>query len=562
VGPRLPGLAGRIGRRARGGDVDAEIWIAAGTYKPDRGTGDQTLAFELFGDISLYGGFGGWEECREQRSPESNVTILSGDLYGDDDFNAEPQSDCCDPTLPVGCSDPECRAAVGGYCAEQWDQSCTAWAITVCCDLCRPTRCDNTFNVVRATEPGSSPLLDGLTIRDGEAHDPQDKYAHAGGFYAPVAAPRVTGCQFIRNRGPAAFSSEYHIQQLEKTVFSENGMDFPFSVAVSIRVPPRESVTLRELTVIDNLGFGVEVFDADATIVDCTFRNNGATALNCLLSDCKVVGSEFVGNQGGGIGADRLTRVFDSVFRGNGDNGLYRWSVPAIDAWGPVVVVNSVFAGNTSSSAGAIRCASAYVLNSVFYRNGQGAMSIGDGGATIRNSIFWENYFDDCEECGFHEVAQIYCSCYPTSFLDVDYSIVHGWTGYWGGVGNSGVNPMFVDADGADDIAGTEDDDLRLLLGSPALNAGDPDETYLPAVDLDGHARVLCGRVDMGAYEFGIGDYNCDEAVDLMDFANWESCATGPDGGAYPPGCEGFDFNADGAVDLRDFAKFQAAMPR
>ena len=42
---------------------------------------------------------------------------------------------------------------------------------------------------------------------------------------------------------------------------------------------------------------------------------------------------------------------------------------------------------------------------------------------------------------------------------------------YWfeepGGPGNTGDDPMFVDADGPDGIPGTEDDDLRLSPGSP-----------------------------------------------------------------------------------------------
>ncbi len=154
----------------------------------------------------------------------------------------------------------------------------------------------------------------------------------------------------------------------------------------------------------------------------------------------------------------------------------------------------------------------------------------------------------------------------PDGLTQVDYSTIQGWTGSYGGVGNTGVDPMFVDADGADDVAGTEDDDLRLLPGSPAINSGDPSTSYLPSTDLDGHARVLCGRVDIGAYEFGIGDYNCDQTVDLSDFATWSVCMTGPlagargsyDPDASAPGCEAFDFNADSAIDLHDFAEWQS----
>ncbi len=43
----------------------------------------------------------------------------------------------------------------------------------------------------------------------------------------------------------------------------------------------------------------------------------------------------------------------------------------------------------------------------------------------------------------------------------------------------------------------------------------------------------------------------------LDDFAAWDGCVTGRDGGAYPPECETFDFNHDGDVDLQDFASAQ-----
>ena len=66
--------------------------------------------------------------------------------------------------------------------------------------------------------------------------------------------------------------------------------------------------------------------------------------------------------------------------------------------------------------------------------------------------------------------------------------------------------------------------------------------------------------MDIGAYEFGIGDYNCDQSIDLSDFASWSSCMTGPGAGTYPSGCEAFDFNADQSIDLLDFAAFAAAL--
>jgi len=129
--------------------------------------------------------------------------------------------------------------------------------------------------------------------------------------------------------------------------------------------------------------------------------------------------------------------------------------------------------------------------------------------------------------------------------------------------GNMALDPMFIRLPnpGPDGTWGGSDDDygdLRLRRGSPCVNAGDPGFiAQTGETDLDGHARLLCGRVDMGAYEFGIGDNECDDDVDLGDFDAWDTCFTGLDGDAYGDGCEAFDFDLDGDVDLLDHAAFQ-----
>lgn len=43
-----------------------EIWVAAGIYTPDRGTGDRSATFELVSGVGMYGGFAGWETRRNQ----------------------------------------------------------------------------------------------------------------------------------------------------------------------------------------------------------------------------------------------------------------------------------------------------------------------------------------------------------------------------------------------------------------------------------------------------------------------------------------------------------------
>jgi len=52
------------------------------------------------------------------------------------------------------------------------------------------------------------------------------------------------------------------------------------------------------------------------------------------------------------------------------------------------------------------------------------------------------------------------------------------------------------------------------------------------------------------------GDCDDDGDVDLLDFACFVDCFTGPGGGILP-GCEGLDFDDDGDVDLLDYGVFQ-----
>ncbi|EDN72157.1 conserved hypothetical protein [Beggiatoa sp. SS] len=60
-----------------------EIWVTSGTYKPTQDT-DRTASFRLINGVSIYGGFLGTEEKRQDRNEHQYVcpapTILSGDI--------------------------------------------------------------------------------------------------------------------------------------------------------------------------------------------------------------------------------------------------------------------------------------------------------------------------------------------------------------------------------------------------------------------------------------------------------------------------------------------------
>jgi hypothetical protein len=110
----------------------------------------------------------------------------------------------------------------------------------------------------------------------------------------------------------------------------------------------------------------------------------------------------------------------------------------------------------------------------------------------VWNTIFWNNSPNQVEDQPNTNHPAMLQHC-----------IVSG--GYTG-IGNLNVNPMFVDADGPDNTVGTLDDDLRLMPGSPAIQAGKPDTsgTSLPPTDHKLEPRIVLDTVDIGAYE-GIG---------------------------------------------------------
>jgi hypothetical protein len=143
--------------------------------------------------------------------------------------------------------------------------------------------------------------------------------------------------------------------------------------------------------------------------------------------------------------------------------------------------------------------------------NGGGMYNTHDSNPTVINSVLWGN----SDSGGTDESAQIHGGS-PA----VNYSCIQGLDTFAGDC-NIGDDPLFVDSDGEDDTLGTEDDDLRLLVGSPCIDAGNSD-VVPPDIDTDlvGNARFVddpalpdcphcpepadCGEspiVDMGAYE-------------------------------------------------------------
>ena len=82
-----------------------EIWVAAGVYHPDAGTGytddDPFAYFRVPGGASLLGGFAGGETTADQRDFFINKTVLSGDISQDDTTNSDGVSESADDLMGV-----------------------------------------------------------------------------------------------------------------------------------------------------------------------------------------------------------------------------------------------------------------------------------------------------------------------------------------------------------------------------------------------------------------------------------------------------------------------------
>lgn len=129
-----------------------EIWVAKGTYYPDRGSdfqlNDWDASFNLKSNVAIYGGFAGNETSLAQRNWVRNKTILSGDIGIANEF------------------------------------------------------ADNSYNVVEANGTDLSAILDGFIITGGNANaDNGVNPASRGGglFVGDNSSATINHCVFVKN---------------------------------------------------------------------------------------------------------------------------------------------------------------------------------------------------------------------------------------------------------------------------------------------------------------------------------------------------------------------------
>jgi len=231
---------------------------------------------------------------------------------------------------------------------------------------------------------------------------------------------------------------------------------------------------------------GLSNYDGSLTVIDSAIYDNvadshGGGIHNWWEADLTVINSKIYNNTaswwGGGIfngpdGGASLTLVNSALFGNQAEKGGGIFNGSAFSESGAVLeVINSTVFINTASLEG-------------------GGIHNKQGAPDLFNSILWGN--------SAATGSQIFNSTSvftPTiRYSDIEGSGGSGasWDPTLGidGGGNIDGDPLFVDPNGADDLFGTGDDDLRLADGSPAIDAADNSAVPADTCDLDGDGNT------------------------------------------------------------------------
>ncbi len=240
-----------------------EIWVAAGTYTPAGEGGPRESSFEMLAGISILGGFNGTETSLDQRDPEANSTILSGDLDQNDDAG---------------------------------------------------TTTDNSYHVVVANGLNASAVLDGFIVQAGQAEGSFPDSA-AGGIYIVDGNPTIRSCVVRENSAQigggvyvSAASPTFVDCSIEDNSSRTSGGGGMYALSSS---PQLDSCTFSRNTTSGG-GGGLYAIGSSASpeLTNCLFTANHADTFGggmylffggtSTITNCTLVGNTADGDGGGG----------------------------------------------------------------------------------------------------------------------------------------------------------------------------------------------------------------------------------------------------------------------
>lgn len=481
----------------------ARIWVAQGVYKPDRGTGNRFMSFFIPSGVSLLGGFPAGGGCLDDREIDAYETVLTGDLNGNDS-----------------------SAVI--------------------------TRIDNSFTIVRMNAVTDATLFDGFTIESAYGSSNEGAMSIGG-------SPTIGRCTFRFNS--AQFGAAVHIAGLSLPSFVDCAFRDNTALAVggACNLASGAKPTFEGCTFSDNhAGAGGAIYAefADLEVRDAHFAHNVAAlsggAIESIHGRATIAACQFEHNQSGTTGGAisiSLGSLHD-IARTHFARNYSTFGGAIYHSGEDLILTNCAFAGNAASFGSALleaderfRMYGCTVTGNRIDGDDGAIIYVGNGHLSeIRNSIVWGN-----ETPSILEFAQ------NGADVDVYDSIVEGGWTEDGFVFDA--DPLFMDSPGLDGEHGTTDDDLRLEPLSPGIDRGvvTEIENIIGEFDLSGEPRLMCAAIDLGAFEFGMGDGDCDGRYGAADFGLFQICFGTSNVQRGDP-CEVFDLDSNGHIDLMDFS--------
>lgn len=503
-----------------------EIRVAQGVYRPDDGGGhasdNRQASFELLPGVTVRGGYAGkGQPDPDARDPNAFPTILSGDLRDNDDgfdHNGE-----------------------------------------------------NSYHVITATGVDGTTVLDGFTVRGGNANASAMPRDAGGGMRNDHGSPTISNCLFTFNFAKWGGAAENYAASnatfLNCRFVSNHSGQLGGAVNINASRPRLVGCAFEANRGGTGAGALMCGHEGGYSLLDCTFLSNttdvggGGAIHNNASGPSTAINCSFVANvaavNGGAVDSYRSTMSLANCMikanRVGGIEGGAIWNVGGSN----LTLVNCTICGNEVNGAGA------------------GVVNGSSNSVRVSNCILWGNK----DEAGSGEASQLRSTAGAPI---VNYNCIQGWSGAFGGVGNIGNDPLFVDPVGPDGVAGTADDDLTLSARSPCADAGGNGDVPIDAEDIDsdgdtGEPLPLDLRrqprfadslwvydvgsgtppiVDIGCYEFQmpnvLSDLDSDGDVDQSDYGLMQRCLGGAGVSAIPVACYLADLDYDADVDQAD----------
>ena len=516
-----------------GTGTDQEFWVATGTYTP-------AATLSPKSGSRFYGGFQGSETALSQRNPATYPTTLDGQL------SLKHVVFITRSALNVRLDGFRIVRGRANNPSNGWD----GYGAGVFVDVSPAVIANCLFSNNVASLYGGGLFL--YSVQGAQVQTcvfVNGTAGHGGGLSAYSCGVTVDGCSFVNNQANAAQSEGggLHASLQGATVLNSYFAGNSAYQGGGVGLVQPTAASLIGCTFDGNAateaGGGAAHRDGPLYVEGCHFEDNAAAGngggLFSLSGPLACVQSTFVRNQagnGGGIQLDykigSTTVIERCKFLDNtatiegGGLQSYARSFRAD---------NCVFAYNTAINGGGVRAHAgesalghydplyyAALRNCSVYGNaasqyGGGLISSFAPLIQLHNSIFWGNTAvarlwdpalrqfvtsDDIFNSGSSGLLTRYCDIQRLTWYKGATSESH--------TGSYASDPRFTDPNGADNVAGTLDDNFTLQGTSPCLDRGDAnhapatDILFAPRVDLSGIANTGTGSPnygDAGAYE-------------------------------------------------------------